>query len=233
MEATDIPTQILSIVPESLQHINAVVTSLDLTILVLAAFGAVFVTPPIDPISGLHRHKSMNKVTEESSKCSWFWRMPRSAIIFSWFLFTNICLALSMIFYFYHSRNPTGKSNSDWYISIESLFFFLCILKYLWMGIVWNMHHYAIPMIMAIIKAIIMPIVTVILIILLGVRHSWAAMALMIPVFLFYIALPLWSILIFTRYRKSKAPSTITQQQNYFNRNDDNIDIIVHSERRY
>lgn len=219
------PTQILTVETESVQHIAAVITSLDLTVLILAVFGAVFVTPPVDPLSGLYKSTpktgTQQVIKRERSVWDWFYRMPRAAVVFSWFLFTNICLALSMIFYLYDSRNPMGQVNGNWYVSIESLFFFLCILKYLWLGIVWNMHRYMFPMIMAIIKAIIMPIIIVILIILLGVRHSWPAMALMFPVFLFYIALPLWSVLIFCRYRKSQVARN-TQ-----------IEVHVHHERRY
>jgi hypothetical protein len=92
----------------------------------------------------------------------------------------------------------------DWYASIESLFFVLCILKYLWLGIVWNMHSYMVPMIFAILMAMVMPIITIVLIILLGVRHSWVAMALMIPVFFFYLVIPLWTVILFCRYRKAQ-----------------------------
>lgn len=199
-----------TMVPEAVQHIDAIITSLDLTVLIFAVAAAVFVTPPVSSHADFYRarpkqtQQSVQMQKRENTWYNWFFRMPRAPVVFSWFLFTNICLAISAIYYLYDSRNPAGQTNMDWYASIESLIFVLCILKYLWLGIVWNMHSYMVPMIFAILMAILMPIITIVLIILLGVRYSWVSMALMIPVFFFYIVIPLWTVILFCRYRKAQ-----------------------------
>lgn len=190
----------------------AVVADLNLTLLIGAVFALVFMPPSLVTRSDLmYKEATKPARRQKPGGCfggcigSWFTRPPRASILFTWLMVTNISLLLSMVWYLYNAANPTEEEDIDFYVSIESLYYALCALKYLWLFLVWNLGRYTLAMLLAATCGALIPLVSGALIVLLGLRESWFAFAFMWPPGLFYVALPFWAAAVYTSHRQAQS----------------------------
>lgn len=177
----------------------AVVADLQLTLLIGAVFAMVFMPPSLVTRSDL-MYKAATAAARRQRQ-NWFTRPPRASMLFTYMLVTNIFLMLSMIWYLWNSANPVVEEDIDFYVSIESLYYALCGLKYLWLFLIWNLGRHTLAMLLAATCGALAPIVSGALIVLLGLRQSWVAFGTMWPPALFYVALPFWAGAVYASHK--------------------------------
>jgi len=127
-----------------------------------------------------------------------FFHLPSMRAVESLQWFANAFLAVSSVYYLYVTRDPVGTHDSNYYFTLEILFFVLCFTKCFWQHFLFAHYRHNIGLGLGIISSIANTALSVTLIIILGIRaadadESWVPFAFMFPVALYYFLTVCWS----------------------------------------
>ena len=183
-----------SVLSKTLVHAKDVSASVTLTLLILAVYAAVFLTPPMSCAGDFYREILRKK------KISWWRKPPRFQTLLLWLFAAGVCLVIAGVFYLNENNSPSTSEATNYYVAIESLFITLFMVRFLWQALLWNFNSATLGMVMAILFSICLPIWSLVLFILLAIRGSYVAMAFCIIAWLLYMPFPVWTATIYYHY---------------------------------
>lgn len=110
------------------------------------------------------------------------------------------CIAI--ISYIYNIRSPAPGGETDYYVSIESLYIILIIMKYLWIDVFFNHHHHMGALGLSMVMGFFIWILNLVLVILFGIRATansivWVSFAFQLIILFWTTGLFGWNCYIF------------------------------------
>lgn len=157
--------------------------------LVLAVIGVVFHVPQICGCKEFWK----NCFTE----CRW-WYPPRNWIMDIINFVVNIHWVVVITRFLYDKQTFAPNSNDHiWYFAIFMLFMVALIVRYWWTILFYNYHKKSYALGVAIGLAVLMVLLSLVITILLGVRHAWVSFGLSIPILIWNVLILSWSITVY------------------------------------
>jgi len=148
------------------------------------------------------------------NKC--WWHPPRRWVFDLMWFFADAFTVVAMTHYLYTQRNPLTDTDTNYYLSIYSLFIFYLGSRYFWINSFWNYHSKkslvdengnkdtavsytsgpAIALSFAVFWALMMLLAVTALVVLFGIRHDWWAFGFMLAVWIWLIFILIWTAIV-------------------------------------
>jgi hypothetical protein len=122
-----------------------------------------------------------------------WWHLPSMRTVETLQWLANAFMAVAAVYYLYVTRAPVGTHDSNYYFSIEILFFVLCFTKCFWQFFLFAHYRHNAGVAFGIIAACVNTVLCVVLIVVLGLNAAWLPFGFMFPVLLYYLLTVGWS----------------------------------------